>query len=81
LDDFLTIGINKRGQADLTEIIFDRDGRLPTIVASQTSAGYWLETLPDRVGADSLVSRLNSGRRNTIGDHDMRRHLAHRNTE
>ena len=81
LDDFLTIGINQRGQEDLTKIIFDRDGRLPTIVASQTSAGYWLETLPDRVGADSLVSRLNSGQRITIGDYDMRRHLAHRNTE
>src|SRR5699024_11498232 len=38
LDDFLTIGINQRGQEDLTKIIFDRDGRLPTIVASQTSA-------------------------------------------
>ncbi|MFR9833660.1 ATP-binding protein, partial [Corynebacterium striatum] len=22
---------------------------------------YWVETLPDRVGADSLVSRLNNG--------------------
>ena len=38
LDDFLTIGINQRGQEDLTKIIFDRDGRLPTIVASQTWA-------------------------------------------
>lgn len=46
LDDFLTIGINQRGQEDLTKIIFDRDGRLPTIVASQTSAAYWLEPLP-----------------------------------
>ena len=68
LDDFLTIGINQRGQEDLTKIIFDRDGRLPTIVASQTSAAYWLESLPDRVGADSLVSRLNSGQRISIGD-------------
>ena len=79
LDDFLTIGINQRGQEDLTKIIFDRDGRLPTIVASQTSAAYWLESLPDRVGADSLVSRLNSGQRISIGDYDMRQHLSYAN--
>ncbi|MGP5295261.1 ATP-binding protein, partial [Corynebacterium casei] len=79
LDDFLTIGINQRGQEDLTKIIFDRDGRLPTIVASQTSAAYWLESLSDRVGADSLVSRLNSGQRISIGDYDMRQHLSYTN--
>ena len=38
LDDFLTIGINQRGQEDLTKIIFDRDGRMPTIIVSQTTA-------------------------------------------
>ena len=80
LDDFLTIGIDQRGQEDLTKIIFDRDGRLPTIVASQTSAAYWLEALPDRVGADSLVSRLNTGQRINLGDYDMRQHLAYTHT-
>ncbi|MGP5604954.1 ATP-binding protein [Corynebacterium casei] len=80
LDDFLTIGIDQRGQEDLTKIIFNRDGRLPTIVASQTSAAYWLEALPDRVGADSLVSRLNTGQRINLGDYDMRRHLAYTHT-
>ena len=43
LDDFLTIGINQRGQEDLTKIIFDRDGRLPTIIVSQTTAAYWIK--------------------------------------
>ena len=80
LDDFLTIGIDQRGQEDLTKIIFNRDGRLPTIVASQTSAAYWLEALPDRVGADSLVSRLNTGQRINLGDYDMRQHLAYTHT-
>lgn len=72
IDDFLTIGINQRGQEDLTKIIFDREGRLPTIISSQSTAAYWIEALPDRVGADSLVSRLNNGHRIQIGDYDMR---------
>ena len=42
IDDFLTLGINQRGQEDLTKIIFDRDGRLPTIISSQSTAAYWL---------------------------------------
>lgn len=73
IDDFLTIGINQRGQEDLTKIIIERDGRLPTIIASQSSAAYWLEALPNRVGADSLVSRLSNGYRITINDYDMRK--------
>ena len=80
LDDFLTIGINQRGQEDLTKIIFDRDGRLPTIIVSQTTAAYWIKKLPDPVGADSLVSRLNAGQRIELGDYDMRQHLAHAQT-
>ncbi|WP_049160698.1 ATP-binding protein [Corynebacterium striatum] len=71
IDDFMTISINQRGQEDLTKIIFDRDGRLPTLISSQSAAAYWVETLPDRVGADSLVSRLNNGHRIRIGDFDM----------
>ncbi len=35
IDDFMTISINQRGQEDLTKIIFDRDGRLPTLISSQ----------------------------------------------
>ena len=30
IDDFMTMSINQRGQEDLSKIIFDRDGRLPT---------------------------------------------------
>ncbi len=69
----MTISINQRGQEDLTKIIFDRERRLPTHTSSQSAAAYWVETLPDRVGADSLVSRLNNGHRVHIGDFDMRK--------
>ena len=76
IDDFMTISINQRGQEDLTKIIFDRDGRLPTLISSQSAAAYWVETLPDSVGADSLVSRLNNGHRLRIGDFAMRKATA-----
>ncbi|AKV59752.1 hypothetical protein AK829_00880 [Corynebacterium riegelii] len=66
IDDFMTMSINQRGQEDLSKIIFDRDGRLPTLISSRSAAAYWVEELPDRVGADSLVSRLNNGRRNGL---------------
>ena len=81
IDDFLTIGIDQRGQEDLTRIVFERDGRLPIIVSSQSTAAYWRETLPNPVGADSLVSRLNNGQRIKIGQYDMRRHLNTQNAE
>lgn len=76
IDDFCTISVDLRGQEDLTKIVIERDGRLPTIIASQSTAAYWVEVLPSRIGAESLVSRLNNGRRLKIGDFDMRRHLA-----
>lgn len=81
IDDFLTIGINQRGQEDLTKIIIERDGRLPTIIASQSTASYWLKALPNRVGADSLVSRLNNGQHVHIGDYDMRAATTHNNND
>ena len=48
IDDFMTMSINQRGQEDLSKIIFDRDGRLPTLISSQSAAAYWVEALPDR---------------------------------
>lgn len=53
---------------------------MPTIVASQTSAAYWLEALPDRAGADFLASRLNSGHHISIDDYGIRQHLSYVNT-
>ncbi|OHO35758.1 hypothetical protein HMPREF2690_00015 [Corynebacterium sp. HMSC034E11] len=63
IDDFMTMSINQRGQEDLAKIIFDREGRLPTVISSQSAAAYWVAEVPDRVGADSLVSRFNNGYR------------------
>lgn len=76
IDDFMTMSINQRGQEDLAEIIFDREGRLPTVISSQSAAAYWVAELPDTVGADSLVSRLNNGYRIRIEDFDMRKATA-----
>lgn len=77
IDDFLTMSIDLRGQEDLTKIVIERDGRLPTIIASQSTAAYWAQTMPNRIAAESLVSRLNTGLRIDIGDYDMRKALSH----
>ena len=53
-----------------------RDGRFSTFISSQLAANYWIETLPDRVGVDSLESRLNNGQQRPIGDFDMRKATA-----
>ena len=66
----------RSGLEDLPKIIFDREGRLPTVISSQSAAAYWVAELPDRVGADSLVSRLNNGYRIRIEDFDMRKATA-----
>ncbi|AKE39963.1 DNA replication protein [Corynebacterium camporealensis] len=76
IDDFCTISVDLRGQEDLTKIVIERDGRLPTIICSQSTAAYWVKVFPSRIGAESLVSRLNNGRQLKIGDFDMRKHLA-----
>lgn len=76
IDDFLTMSIDLRGQEDLTKIVIERDGRLPTIIASQSTAAYWVQTMPNRIAAESLVSRLNTGLRIDIGDYDMRKALS-----
>lgn len=36
IDDFMTISINQREQEDLTTSIFDSNGRLPTLISSQS---------------------------------------------
>ncbi len=61
IDDFQTIGINQRVHEDLAMTTLDRDGHLPKISAFQSTAAYWVEELPNRIKADSLVSQLNTG--------------------
>ena len=74
LDDFLTIGIDETAANDLFTILVNRDQRLPTMIASQSGPRYWIESLPEKVAADSIVNRLASRARTiNLGVIDMRR--------
>ena len=75
IDDFLTVGIDPEAANDLFAVLANREHRLPTMIASQSRPAYWLEALPDRVAADSIVNRLaNNAREINLGEVDMRRH-------
>ena len=56
IDDFLTVGIDSYAASDLFAVLANREHRLPTVIASQSGPSYWVEALPDRVAADSIVS-------------------------
>lgn len=74
IDDFLTVGIDPNAANDLFAILANREHRLPTIIASQSGPEYWVQALPDRVAADSIVNRLaNNARKINLGDIDMRK--------
>ncbi|WP_026551426.1 ATP-binding protein [Arthrobacter sp. H20] len=74
IDDFLTVGIDPEAANDLFAVLANREHRLPTLIASQSGPAYWLEALPDRVAADSIVNRLaNNARQLNLGEIDMRR--------
>ena len=73
--DFLTVGIDPDAASDLFAVLANREHRLPTMIAAQSGPGYWLEALPDRVAADSIVNRLaNHARKINLGQIDMCRH-------
>ena len=79
IDDFLTVGIDSDAAADLFAVLANREHRLPTMIAAQSGPGYWLEALPDRVAADSIVNRLaNHARKINLGQIDMRHLLDQR---
>ncbi|MEI6623999.1 MAG: hypothetical protein WCP28_19060 [Actinomycetes bacterium] len=49
------------------------------MIAAQSGPGYWVEALPDRVAADSIVNRLaNHARKINLGQIDMRELLDQR---
>jgi DNA replication protein DnaC len=56
IDDFLTVGIDSDAASDLFAVLATREHRLPTLIASQSGPGYWVQALPDRVAADSIVN-------------------------
>ena len=73
IDDFLTVAVDPEAGRDLFAILADRDNRLPTMIASQTGPTHWINMLPDRVAADSIMNRLaNHSRKINLGDIDMR---------
>ncbi len=74
IDDFLTVGIDPDAAADLFTILANREHRAPTLIASQSGPDYWIDVLPDKVAADSIVNRLvNHSKKITLSDIDMRR--------
>ncbi|MBP1324831.1 DNA replication protein DnaC [Leucobacter exalbidus] len=75
IDDFLTVGIDPDAAADLFTILANREHRAPTMIASQSGPDYWVDVLPDKVAADSIVNRLvNHSKKINLGEIDMRRH-------
>lgn len=58
IDDFLSVGIDPNAASDRFTILANRDHRLPAVIVSQSAPAYWVETLPDRIAADSTVNRL-----------------------
>lgn len=75
IDDLLTVGIDPEAANDLFAVLANREHRLPTMIGSQSRPSYWVEALPDRVAADSIVNRLaNNAREISLGEVDMRRH-------
>ena len=74
IDDFLTVGIDSDAASDLFAVLANREHRLPTLIGSQSGPSYWVEALPDRVAADSIVNRLaNHSRTINLGTADMRK--------
>lgn len=74
VDDFLTVGIDPAAANDLFAVLANREHRRPTMIASQTGPAHWVEALPDRVAADSIVNRLaNHARTINLGQIDMRK--------
>jgi DNA replication protein DnaC len=76
IDDFLTVGIDPEAAADLFTILANREHRAATVIASQSGPDYWVDALPDKVAADSIVNRLvNHAKKIVLGEVDMRREL------
>ena len=74
IDDFLTVGIDSDAASDLFAVLANREHRAPTMIVSQSGPGYWVEALPDRVAADSIVNRLaHHAREIKLGSVDMRK--------
>lgn len=56
LNDFGLAVMDSTSIQDLMEIIEDRHGRSPTIIASQLPIGKWYDELGDNAIADTIIS-------------------------
>ena len=70
LDDWRRDPIPASETRDLLEILDDRFGHVPTLVASQVPVGEWFSRFPDPTHADASLDRLihNAYRLNLTGD-------------
>jgi DNA replication protein DnaC len=58
LDDFFTMPISMQSTWALFEILEGRDGKAPTVIASQLEPEDWYRAIDDSITADSLLNRL-----------------------
>jgi len=58
LDDFFTTPISMQSTWALFDILEGRDGKAPTVVASQLEPEDWYRAIDDSITADSLLNRL-----------------------
>lgn len=58
LDDFGLTHLEKQQQMDLMEIIEDRHGARPTIIASQLPVASWYDVIGEETIADAILDRL-----------------------
>lgn len=57
-DDFFTTPISTQATWALFEILEGRDGKAPTVIASQLEPEDWYRAIDDSITADSLLNRL-----------------------
>src|SRR5690625_4139931 len=58
VDDFFTTPISTQSTWALFEILEGRDGKAPTVLASQFEPEDWYRAVDDSITADSLLNRL-----------------------
>ena len=61
IDDFMTTPLKTLNVIDVFEIMEAREGRAPTIVASQLEPDEWYLRIDGELMADSILSRISTG--------------------
>lgn len=63
VDDFMTTPIGTQDAIDLFEIMEAREGRRPTLIASQLEPNEWYLRIEGELMADSILNRIATGAR------------------